>query len=64
MLSIKKQNLDAWQIKKELKKLEQELLKATRELLDLEDRYRSEKMELLAKIEAYEAKLNMLKLMR
>ena len=64
MLSIKKQNLNAWQINKELKKLETELLKATRQLLDLEDRYRSEKMELLAKIEAYEAKLKMLKSMR
>jgi len=47
----------------ELKKLEAELLKATRELLNLEDRYRSDKMELLAMIEAYEAKLSMLKSM-
>jgi hypothetical protein len=36
---------------------------ATRELLDLEDRYRSEKIKLLARIEAYEAKLTMLKSM-
>ena len=64
MLSIKKQNLNPGQIQNELKNLEKELLKATRELLNLEDRYRSEKMELLAKIEAYEAKLNMLKSMR
>jgi len=64
MLSIKKQNLNPGQIQNELKNLEKELLKATRELLKLEDRYRSEKMELLAKIEAYEAKLNMLKSMR
>jgi hypothetical protein len=63
MLSIKKQNLNTNQIKAELKKLETELLKATRELLDLEDRYRSAKMELLARIEAYEAKLTMLKSM-
>ena len=63
MLSIKKQNLNTNQIKAELKKLETELLKATRELLDLEDRYRSDKMELLAGIEAYEAKLTMLKSM-
>ena len=60
---IKKQNLNTSQIKAELKNLETELLKATRELLEVEDRYRSEKMELLAKIEAYEAKLNMLKSM-
>jgi hypothetical protein len=63
MLSIKKQNLNPGQIQKKLKRLEKELLKATRALLELEDRYRSEKMELLAKIEAFEAKLSMLKSM-
>jgi hypothetical protein len=63
MLSINLQNLTPGQIKSELKELEVELLKATRELLNLENRYRSEKMELLAKIEAYEARHNMFKSM-
>ena len=62
MLSINLQNLTPGQIKSELKELEVELLKATRELLNLENRYRSEKMEMLAKIEAYEARHNMFKL--
>ncbi len=61
MLSINKKNLTPGQIRLELKDLEDELLKVTRELLNLENRYRSEKMETLAKIEAYEARLNMLK---
>ena len=63
MLSINKQKLTPGQIKSEIKDLEEELLKVTRELLNLENRYRSEKMETLAKIEAYEARLNMLKSM-
>ena len=63
MLSINLQKLTPGQIKSELKELEVELLKATRQLLDLENRYRSEKMELLAKIEAYEARQNMFKSM-
>ena len=63
MLSINKQNITPGQIKVELKELEAELLKATRELLDLENRYRTEKMEILARIEAYEARLSMLKSM-
>ena len=63
MLSIKKQNWTPNQIKTELKDLEAELLKATRELIYLESRYRSEKMETLAKIEALEARLNLFKSM-
>ena len=63
MLSINKQNITQGQIKVELKELEAELLKATRELLDLENRYRTEKMEILARTEAYEARLSMLKSM-
>ncbi len=63
MLSINKQNITPGQIKVELKELEAVLLKATRELLDLENRYRTEKMEILARIEAYEARLSMLKSM-
>jgi hypothetical protein len=63
MLSINKQNITPGQIKVELKELEAELLKATRELLDLENRYRTEKMEILARTEAYEARLSMLKSM-
>jgi hypothetical protein len=61
MLTIEKQNWTAHQIKKELKNLEAELLKTMRELLNLENRYRSEKMEALAKIEALEARLNLFK---
>ena len=45
MLSINLQKLTPVQIKSKLKELEVELLKATQELLDLENRYRSEKME-------------------
>jgi hypothetical protein len=63
MLSIKKQNWTTNQIKTEINDLEAELLKATRELMDLENRYRSEKMEMLAKIETYEARLNLFKSM-
>ena len=63
MLSINKQKLTPGQIKVELKELEAELLKATRDLLNIENRYRLEKMETLAKIEAYEARLSMLKSM-
>ena len=40
MLSIKKQNWTPNQIKTELKDLEAELLKATRELIYLESRFR------------------------
>jgi hypothetical protein len=63
MLSIKKQNWTTNQIKTEINDLEAELLKAARELMDLENRYRSEKMEMLAKIETYEARLNLFKSM-
>ncbi len=63
MLSIKKQNWTTNQIKTEINDLEAELLKAVRELMDLENRYRSEKMEMLAKIETYEARLNLFKSM-
>ena len=63
MLSIKRQNWTTGQIKAELKDLEAELLKATRELIYLENRYRSKKMEALAKIEALEARLNLFKSM-
>ena len=55
MLSIKSQNWTTGQIKAELKDLEAELLKATRELIYLENRYRSKKMEALARIEALES---------
>ena len=63
MLSIKNQSWTSNQIKAELSDLEAELLKATRELIYLENRYRSEKMETLAKIEALEARLNLFKSM-
>jgi hypothetical protein len=63
MLSIKNQKWTAGQVKAEIKDLEAELLKATRELIYLENRYRSEKMETLAKIEALEARLNLFKTM-
>ena len=63
MLSIKSQNWTTDQIKTELKDLEAELLKATRELIYLENRYRSEKMEALAKIEALEARMSLFKSM-
>ena len=63
MLSIKSQNWTTDQIKVELKDLEAELLKATRDLIYLESRYRSKKMEALARIEALEAKLIMFKSM-
>ncbi len=63
MLSIKNQKWTAHQIKAELKDLEAELLKATRELIYLENRYRSKKMEALAKIEALEARLDLFKSM-
>jgi hypothetical protein len=63
MLSINKQNWTTNQIKTEIDDLEAELLKATRELMDLENRHRSEKMEMLAKIETYEARLNLFKSM-
>ena len=59
MLTIQKQNWTTNQIKTELNDLETELLKTTRELLNLENRYRAEKMETLAKIEALEARLNL-----
>ena len=63
MLSIKNQNWTGDQIRAEIKDLEAELLKATRELIYLENQYRSQKMETLAKIEALEARLNMFKSM-
>ena len=63
MLSIKSQNWTAKQIRTEINDLEAELLKATRELIHLENRYRYEKMETLAKIEALEARLDFFKSM-
>lgn len=63
MLSIKNQNWTGDQIRAEIKDLEAELLKATREIIYLENQYRSQKMETLAKIEALEARLNMFKSM-
>jgi hypothetical protein len=47
--------------KKEAFRLEKQLLETTRSLLSLEKKYRSKKIELLAQIETYEAKLNWLK---
>jgi hypothetical protein len=61
MLPAKKLHWTNNKIKAEIKDLEAELLKATRELLDLENRYRADKMELLAKIEAHEERLQWFK---
>ena len=61
MLPAKKLPWTNNKIKAEIKDLEAELLKATRELLDLENRYRADKMELLAKIEAHEERLQWFK---
>ena len=61
MLPAKKTHWTSNKIKAEIKNLEAELLKATRELLDLENRYRADKMELLAKIEAHEERLQWFK---
>ena len=61
MLPAKKIHWTNNKIKAEIKDLEAELLKATRELLDLENRYRTDKMELLAKIEALEERLQWFK---
>ena len=63
MLSIKNQNWSVKQIRAEVNELEAKLLKATRELIKLENLYRSEKMETLAKIEALEARLDLFKSM-
>ena len=63
MLAIKNQNWTTGQIRTEIKDLEAELLKTTRELIYLENQYRSQKMETLAKIEALEARLNWFKSM-
>jgi hypothetical protein len=49
------------ELKEEIKNIESALVKATRELIYLEGNYRARKMEALAKIEAYEAKLKWLK---
>ena len=61
MLPTKKLHWTNNKIEAEIKNLEDELLKATRELLDLENRYRADKMELLAKIEAHEERLQWFK---
>jgi hypothetical protein len=61
MLPTKKLHWTNNKIETEIKNLEAELLKATRELLDLENRYRADKMELLAKIEAHEERLQWFK---
>jgi uncharacterized protein YdaL len=56
-----KSSYSTQELKEEIKNIEAELLKATRELIYLESNYRARKMEALAKIEAYEAKLKWLK---
>jgi hypothetical protein len=49
------------ELRKEITKLERELLEATRALMNLEKQYKSDKMELLAKMETFEEKLKWLK---
>jgi hypothetical protein len=49
------------ELRKEITNLERELLQATRALMNLEKQYKSEKMELLAKMETFEEKLKWLK---
>ena len=56
LLSLK----ETWplpRIKAEAKSIENNLLKTTQKLMNLERQYRFKKMEFLARIEAYEEKL-------